>query len=295
MGQNRVELGAETITETTHRRLESPAQIATKPASPVRRESLGGYDSSRFNAMRHGVLSEHTVVRWEDQAEYKSLLDALIDEHAPRGPTEAHLVEEIAGVIWRKRRLLLAEAASYQRGAQRAAEPFSEILGKAFNEVVAKALTVTPLATFNEFVELEKREASARSALEILSAGKAGAYEAALAELDEPTRTSWQEQFAAELEDPDEDEDMDGEVEPYRADATGLAKYLECSVLPDCAQQREQVATRFVIQPEVLSEAFDCEKLERLGRYEAHLDRKLERMLTMLLRLQGLRRSNEPY
>ena len=28
----------------------------------------------------------------------------------------------------------------------------------------------------------------------------------------------------------------------------------------------------------------DPEKLERLGRYEVHLDRKLERMLTMLLR-----------
>ena len=34
---------------------------------------------------------------------------------------------------------------------------------------------------------------------------------------------------------------------------------------------------------------FDPDKLERLGRYEAHLDRKLERMLTMLLRLKELR------
>ena len=32
-------------------------------------------------------------------------------------------------------------------------------------------------------------------------------------------------------------------------------------------------------------------KLERLGRYEVHLDRKLERMLTMLLRLKDLRRT----
>ena len=30
-----------------------------------------------------------------------------------------------------------------------------------------------------------------------------------------------------------------------------------------------------------------------LSRYEVHLDRKLERMLTMLLRLQALRRSKE--
>jgi hypothetical protein len=34
--------------------------------------------------------------------------------------------------------------------------------------------------------------------------------------------------------------------------------------------------------------------LERLGRYEIHLDRKLERMLAMLLRLQDLRCPAEP-
>jgi hypothetical protein len=35
-------------------------------------------------------------------------------------------------------------------------------------------------------------------------------------------------------------------------------------------------------------EALDPNKLERLGRYEVH-DRKLERMLSMLLRLKDLR------
>jgi hypothetical protein len=33
----------------------------------------------------------------------------------------------------------------------------------------------------------------------------------------------------------------------------------------------------------------DPDKLERLGRYEVHLDRKLERLLAMLLRLKDLR------
>jgi hypothetical protein len=38
-----------------------------------------------------------------------------------------------------------------------------------------------------------------------------------------------------------------------------------------------------------LGEALNSGKLERLGRYEVHLDRKLERMLAMLLRLKDLR------
>ena len=41
-------------------------------------------------------------------------------------------------------------------------------------------------------------------------------------------------------------------------------------------------------------ESLDPNKLERLARYETHLDRKLERTLAMLLRLKELRRIAEP-
>jgi hypothetical protein len=43
-----------------------------------------------------------------------------------------------------------------------------------------------------DFPELKWRQASARTASAILSAGKAGAYEAALAELDESTLRDWE-------------------------------------------------------------------------------------------------------
>src|ERR1700757_4821367 len=69
-----------------------------------------------ISQVRHGVLSQHTVLWWEDNAEYEALWAALVEEHAPQGPTESHLVEEIASTMWRKRRLRLAEAASYQEG-----------------------------------------------------------------------------------------------------------------------------------------------------------------------------------
>ena len=73
-----------------------------------------GYEETRFNALRHGVLSRYVVLPWEDGTEYRTLLDALAAEHAPDGPTEEHLVEELAGIIWRKRRLRMAEAALYR-------------------------------------------------------------------------------------------------------------------------------------------------------------------------------------
>jgi len=38
----------------------------------------------------------------------------------------------------------------------------------------------------------------------------------------------------------------------------------------------------------------DPDRLDRLARYEVHLDRKLERMLAMLFKLQELRRASNP-
>jgi hypothetical protein len=80
----------------------------------------GNYEVARFNALRHGVLSQYTVLPWEDRNEYQALLDALVAEHRPQGPTEEHLVEELAGIIWRKRRLRLAESAAHHHALTRA-------------------------------------------------------------------------------------------------------------------------------------------------------------------------------
>jgi hypothetical protein len=282
--------------ETGH--CENTTQTATKTTSPPLRELHDGYDASRFNALQHGVLSVHTVLPWEDKAEYEALLNALVEEYAPHGPTEEHLVEEIAGVIWRKRRLRLAEAASHRRGIKKATAPYSHTLDTALNQVERRleplidAVSATPSVTAKDLAELKRRNASLHHALEILSVAKPGAYETALAKLDERTRTSWQEQLAPEPEETD-DEDPDEDLEPYTADATGLAEYLERCVLPECEEQLTYVENRSVIRTQVLGEALNCDKLERLGRYEVQLDRKLERMLAMLLRLQDFRRSNK--
>ena len=81
----------------------------TKSTLPAK---IGGAEITRFNALRHGVLSRYTVLPWEDAAEYRDLVASLVAEHAPHGPTEEHLVEELAGILWRKGRLRLATAAS---------------------------------------------------------------------------------------------------------------------------------------------------------------------------------------
>jgi hypothetical protein len=201
------------------------------------------------------------------------------------------LVEEIAGVFWRKRRLRIAEGAPYRIGLEHIRTPSLHTRASALIKVepIIDQLAKTNLRGDGDFPELTRRQASARTALAILNAGKAGAYKPALAELDELTRRDWEFQSAPESEDEDEEQDEEG----YTADATGLAEYLNGYVLPRLAEYFGYVENQHLIREQVLGEAFPRTRLEEFSRYEVHLDRKLERMLAMLLRLQSLRQSNE--
>jgi hypothetical protein len=251
----------------------------------------GGAEITRFNALRHGVLSRYTVLPWENADEYHALVAALVAEHAPQGPTEEHLVEELAGVLWRKRRLRLAEAAAHRRGLEKTLPPYRETVKAALvhldaadqSERVVDAIRATASDTEDDIREMQDEEAVTRRAHKLLGARRNDAYEAALAALREDTRQSWEDMLARE---PDELEE--GET-PLTADADGLRGFLEGEVFPWFENRKKELANRPLIREQAFGEALDPDKLERLGRYEVHLDRKLERMLAMLLRLKQMR------
>ena len=82
---------------------------------------------------------------------------------------------------------------------------------------------------------------------------------------------------------------MEEGEEPATADVEGLRRFLEGNAMDWFENRKKDLANRPLIREQAFGEALDPDKLERLGRYEVHLDRKLERMLTMLLRLKDLR------
>jgi hypothetical protein len=246
---------------------------------------------TRFNALRHGILSRYTVLPWEDADEYGAIVSALVAEHAPKGPTEEHLVEELAGILWRKRRLRLAEAAAHRRGLHRTLSPYQETVTVALvhldatgqSERVVDAIRATVADTEDEMADVAADEAMTRRALDLLGSKRNDAYEVALAALREDTQTWWADLLAG---DPDELEE--GE-EPATADAEGLRSFIEAEVLPWFENRKKELANRPLIREQAFGEALDPDKLEGLGRYEVHLDRKFERTLSMLLRLKDLR------
>lgn len=93
----------------------------TAPLMPTSEPGTQPYDVVRFNALKHGVLSRYTVLSHESHADYESLVNSLMDEHLPAGATEHHLIEELASVIWRKRRVVQAEGATINKGLKESA------------------------------------------------------------------------------------------------------------------------------------------------------------------------------
>jgi hypothetical protein len=265
-----------------------PSQAAVVPNA--------SYEATRFNALQHGLLSRYAVLPWEDRGEYQALLDALVGEHAPHGPTEEHLVEELAGIIWRKRRLRLAEAAIYRERLRQDATSTLDperIAGAALLPVAGKhevkadipqALTATPADTARDLRDVRRDQAAARKALNILAAGEPDAYTRALDVLTEETCTYWLEC----LEDPP----GDGLI--YKPTVEALAAWIRRHWTEWFEGPIAELEHRDAIREQAFGSAYAAQRLETTARYEVHLDRKLERTLAMLIRLRELRRPTLP-
>ena len=83
--------------------------------------TVAGKQTSRFNALRHGLTSQMVVMPTEDPQIYERHLKSFTDEYQPQGATEANLVQALADTAWRLNRVtaiegtLLTEAADNQR------------------------------------------------------------------------------------------------------------------------------------------------------------------------------------
>ncbi len=81
------------------------AQKSTGPKTPE------GKTASRRNALVHGVTAEHLLLEGEDAEVFTALNQRLIDEFAPEGTFEAELVDQMANLMWRARRIPRFETA----------------------------------------------------------------------------------------------------------------------------------------------------------------------------------------
>jgi hypothetical protein len=252
-------------------------------ASPATDSPPTGYEVVRYNAMKHGILSRLAVLAHEDGAEFADLLTALLDEHRPAGMTERHLIEELATIIWRKRRVLLAEGAKINEGLKSAASSSKSVMASAapFQRGMASedadvrdllALTPEDIAETQQNAKFDL--AATQKAAAILRKGGSKAYASARRALMADSRDWWDEHV---------------EEESYSATAEGLTEFIRESLEPICIRMEREARFTPAIKAQTLGEGLRAHLMEKLNRYETHLDRKFERTSAMLLKLKSLR------
>ena len=244
------------------------------------------YQAVHYNAMTHGILSRCTVLPHEDRNEYNDLLLLLNQEHQPQGITEAHLIEELAGIIWRKQRVLQAEGTKINEGLKSSLAGSSLLSSSlplhsgmsrdGFN--IAELLRMTPdeADMFHQTASDELE--SIRQAKGILDADKPN-YKKALTCLCEEDQGWWDQTI--------EDEEND----PTAADL--LAFILE-HLKPWYERQMTVAEHLTEIKAQAFGGAIQPHRIEKLNRYETHLDRKFQRTLAMLIKLKELRNAQAP-
>jgi hypothetical protein len=89
------------------------------PAGPTTQR---GKQKSRQNATKHGIFAVGIVRSRESEAEYLKIVEDMVETVQPMGRIEEILVEKLAMLVWRYRRLLQAEAAEVARETEFAEE-----------------------------------------------------------------------------------------------------------------------------------------------------------------------------
>ena len=77
-----------------------------------------GKRNSRHNALKHGIFSQVVLLDDERRNEFDSLLSGLRNDLEPVGALEEVLVEKLASLLWRHRRLIVAEGAEIRKGRE---------------------------------------------------------------------------------------------------------------------------------------------------------------------------------
>lgn len=270
---------------------------ATGPRTPQ------GKEWSKFNARKHGLFSKAILLHDESRAEYDVLLNGLIENLQPQGKLEKVLVENLATLLWRKRRLLQVETAEIEKAYQFA--NWDLTLQNKVDELEyarlrgssdAKLGHSNPLLLFRNAMEIlnlhrllfmaddSQGEDRVRRTLKSIYGYQDGGPEPdgwrqmslVLSKLTLSAESA--QQGKEDIKDPPDVKQI--LVEAVSQEILRLAKLHDDISKVETLRREHNVAGARVPSQEVS---------DRLLRYEAHLSREFDRTLSQLERLQRMR------
>jgi hypothetical protein len=300
------------IHDATQTTVSEPIKVERAGRSPKRGatgpHTEAGKQRASCNAIKHGVFSEVTVLPGESAEKYGSLLKELRDTLQPEVGLEELLVEKLASITWRHRRLLLAEGAEIrgsreflewdQRNQQRQeAEEFGTrdddpgyvfgfhpgLIEKIGNPLILERCLELLVGLRREIeadgFDYERDDDLLRKIYGSKSNQRSTLYESYpdCAKVIEESEEE-EEEERVECATPEKCKsnflsEMDDEIRRLRA-------YEKKSVSIESERRKVEVLRRNIPEPE---------RLDRLLRYEASLERSFDRTLNQLERIQRLR------
>jgi hypothetical protein len=284
----------------------------TGPRTPI------GKQRTKYNALKHGLFAKAVLLSHESQSQFDDLVCDLKRDLMPKGMLDELLVEKIATIVWRYRRLLQAESANVQENIE-AQEDHNAGFSRESLRIQASLEKVTagtdrrgalPEIDDPESLEycLDKlvtvREHADRFGLDYRThsvnlglvygarySGRPGKdlfdyYLECLCALNAPAAERESRGFESEV-DCVQKFIAEGEKEIHRLEVHRKRPVQEGKALPltDDDQPRGMELLELAIP--------DSDHLDRLLRYEANLERALDRVLIQLERLQRMRDSQK--
>ena len=91
-------------------------QIAANRSNSKKPHTAAAKAASRFNALKHGIYSQHQIMFDETPEDLADLAAEYHEQHAPANATERELVDTLIHNEWRLRRMRRVEAELWQHG-----------------------------------------------------------------------------------------------------------------------------------------------------------------------------------
>jgi hypothetical protein len=105
------ENGSEPQPLANESRSEFDLTTASDSHNPNGPPTPAGKARSRHNACKHGIFAKVALLKSESRSQFDSLLSGLQNDLQPEGTLEQLLVEKLATLLWRYRRLMIAQLA----------------------------------------------------------------------------------------------------------------------------------------------------------------------------------------
>lgn len=260
-----------------------------------------GKGRSKLNAITHGILSKVVVLKGESPDEFDALLSGLRNDFRPVGTFEEVLVEKLAAQFWRHRRLLIAESAEIQASSE-----FVEWDGQERQR--QEAATIPQLSCNGGLTRRTTNPEALQGCLDLLAELKEGIEEngfdpqhdkVILTKLygDYDGEEAWQKTLCNSYDAwlntslvSDDERRQKGYASPQESRDNFLGELnKEIRRLGEYKKEQKTILSAKSKLESLRQSVPYAPQLDRLLRYEATLERSIERTLNQLERTQRMR------